>query len=67
MVMIYVEVSQFLGLEKLWGRDDRTVKLMPVATRTTELTVFVPPAQGTTHCPELPVAEQLDPGPATGS
>jgi len=49
------------------GVDDHTAKLTPVATRTTELTFFVPPAQGTTHRPEEPSAEQLDPGPATGS
>ena len=49
------------------GGDGRTAKLTPVATRITELTLFVPPAQGTTHCPEEPVAEQSDPGPAIGS
>ena len=47
--------------------DDRTAKLTPVAIRTTELTFFVPPAHGRTHCPEDPLAEQSDPGPATGS
>ena len=35
--------------------------------RSEELTFFVPPAQGTTHCPEAPSAEQEDHGPATGS
>lgn len=49
------------------GVEDYTTKLTPVATRTTELTLFAPPAQGTTHCPEEPFAEQSDPGPATGS
>ena len=36
------------------GSDDHTTKLTPLATRTTELTFFVPPAQGTTHYPEEP-------------
>ena len=49
------------------GADDRTTKLTPLATRTTELTFFVPPAQGTTHYPEEPFTEQSEPGPATGS
>lgn len=49
------------------GMDGHTTKLTPVATRTTELTLFVPFPQGTTHCPEEPSAVQLDPGPATGS
>lgn len=47
--------------------DDHTAKLTPEATRTTELTFFVPPAQGSTHCPEELSAEQEDPSPATGS
>ena len=47
--------------------SDRTAKLPPLATRTTELTLFVPSAQGRTHRPEESLAEQLDPGPATGS
>ena len=46
---------------------DRTAKLPPLATRTTELTFFAPPAQGRTHRPEESLAEQLDPGPAMGS
>ena len=44
-----------------------TAKLIPEATSTTELTLFVPPAQGNTHCPEEVSAEQEDPGPAVGS
>lgn len=64
--MIYMGRLGFQG-----GRngevDDRTAKLTPDATRTTELTFFVPPAQGNTHCPEEFSPEQEDPGPATGS
>ena len=54
-------------LRERLGEDDHTAKLTPVATRTTELTLLVPPPQGTTHCPEESSAEQSDSGPATGS
>ena len=47
--------------------DEHTAKLTPEATRTTEPTFFVPPAQDNTHCPEELSVEQEDPGPATGS
>ena len=64
--MICVGLLGFQG-----GRNgdvvDCTAKLMPEAIKTTELTFFVPPAQGSTHCPEELSAEQEDPGPATGS
>lgn len=54
-------------MRKAMGVDNRTPKLMPEAMRTTELTLFAPPAQGNTHCPEELFAEQEDPGPAMGS
>ena len=56
--------SQVAKISDVGGR---TTKLILVATRTTELAFFVPPAQGTPHCPEEPSVEQSDPGPATRS
>jgi hypothetical protein len=44
-----------------------TAKLAPFATRTTDETDFVPPAQGTTHLPEALEAAHEDPGPTAGS
>jgi hypothetical protein len=42
-----------------------TAKLTPLATNTTLETVFVPPAQGSTHWPDaLP---HVEPGPLVGS
>jgi hypothetical protein len=44
-----------------------TAKLMPFATSTIALTLFVPPAQGSTHWPDAPGAVHELPRPATGS